>query len=65
MISSRKMMPREMLESGTKQVTYEALIGPMRFINFINITQAKEVLIIPNSAKYNQDVEDIVLRDEV
>ena len=59
------MIPREMLDRGTKQVTYEAFIGPMRLINFINITQAKEVLIIPNSAKYNQDVEDIVSRDDV
>ena len=40
------MMPSEMLDNGTKYVTYEALIGPMRFINLINIELP---LIIPEN----------------
>ena len=45
--SSRKMMPSEMLDSGTKYVTYEAFIGPIRLIRPIKMTKAAAVLTIP------------------
>ena len=34
----RKIIPKEILDTGTKYVTNEELIGPMRLINLINIT---------------------------
>jgi len=45
--SSRKMMPSEMLDSGTKYVTYEAFIGPIRLIRPIKMTKAAAVLTMP------------------
>jgi len=37
-VSSKMMIPKEILDTGTKYVTNEELIGPMRLINLINIT---------------------------
>ena len=48
-----------MLDNGTKYVTYEAFIGPIRLIRPIKMTKAAAVLTMPKVNRQSQDDKEI------